>query len=800
MSPPGSKKITNQRSRTDMAESTAGNMTGSQLFSGIVSGYIKGNEICKVVFKEDGQTHDIDCIWAAGFMSSLLGFKTNYSPPIGSSVVVFAPTPSKGYILGASPSAVFADHYGVARKVTSGGEKETDSIYYNQQGFTEKLRQKHTEGQQQGESSNEHYWSGNPPVDLVEGEVDMSNAMGVGMQMMKHFAILSAGDLAKVETSVIDDMVRIISHTFRHFSAFGDYKIYNDGGRLNVIWDGTTNDWEAAGEPVPGKERAKKDGEALVDVEKDRFKEDARWRFSSYIGFLGDFINLFVTDQLDPTQGDGKRSGKGRVHINEDGSILAQSVGDIILERVCRISVPIKLKPEFHPEGDGALSNGELPEPKDKEPITAWDWNESGGVEQSFWGVYQLRDYGRWFSNYYSKARFHQLKKDWKVPSESEVPKPEKQHSGEEDKKSVSTAGNEEEVEVYSCIRMFRDGSISLLDGYENSVTLSRSGVNISSATNLQLEAAGSVNIVAGRDVNVVGRNSTDISALKGGVSIRGQNFIQQYSPKGGILLETDQNPLGPVYVRNDIDKPDVGQVDPRKINGIVLWARKGCMRLLSGYDMGLRSERGHQIFSGMMQHWKSKAGFINFNNQLILAGEVAFLKGLLWTTQFIAKKIYTGNDYKSIFDHPGHIIGDNDLDKIKGPPEDLFKMSQHITDAFEKREWDAMFKYREKKDLGTEGDLPRESSALYESLTQQGLRMNASNTKLKPGDSYTDWDPAKDGEIEDRRSNWPGIGKQHFVLPSADNDKLWQPSSETEFKNHSTELTLEDFKLKRLI
>jgi len=469
---------------------------------------------------------------------------------------------------------------------------------------------------------------------------------------------------------------------------------------------------------------------------------------------------------------------------------------------VCRISVPIKLKDEFDPEGDGHISNSELPEPTDKEPIKSWNWGASGGVEQSFWAVYQLRDYGRWFSNYYSKARFHQLKKDWKVPPENQVPEPERQHSDEDDKKSVSTGGVDE-VEVYSCIRMYRDGSISLLDGYENSVTLSRNGINIASSTNLQLEAAGNISMVAGRDVHVVGRNSADVSALKGGISIRGENFIQQYSPKGGILLETDMPALGPIWSADDIDKPDVDQRDPRKINGIVLWAKKSPMRLLSWFDMGLRSEFGHQIFTGQMQHWKSKAGFMNLNNQLILAGEAAFLKGLFWTKQFITEKIYVGNDYKSIFEHPGHIIGDNDLEKIKGPPESLFQMSQEIVDQFNARNWDAKFMYRTKEEFGTQGDSPNTNKAIYESITQQGLRLGAENSSIKhTDDSYSTWNPPEDGDLGDRRTNWPGVSKQHFALTSTANgeDYLWRPCSKSEFVNNSQQLTLTTFDLKRLI
>jgi hypothetical protein len=794
--------------RKDNSQNDAVNVTGN-VFEGVITSYLKGNEQFKVEVPQLAP-FERNCVWAAGAMSELLGFNFNYAPPIGSKVLVYTPDEHHGYIIGCSPTANLNDNYGVARKGTSGGRGEAKTTYYNQSKYFEHLRQSwHRDGDEKFSVTNDRNSGSAPPVDLVEGEIDMTNLMGVGLQMMRHFSILKGGEMAKVEACLLDDMVRIISHTFRHFSAFGDYKIYNDGGRLNVVWDGTASDWEAWGHAKPGIERSKvhpsADKVADIEVESDNLENKARWRFSSYIGFLGDFINLFVTDQLDagPKEEHMSRSGKGRIHVNEDGSILAQTVNDIILERVCRIPVPLQKKREDHPEGDGHLTNKELPEPTDQEPIKSWDWNASGGVDKTFWCVYQLRDYGRWFSNYYSKARFQQLKEDWEVPPEGDVPLPEKVHSGEIDKITANTNISPDTADVYSTIRLWRDGSISLNDGYENSVVMSRTGINVSSATNLQLEAAGSVNIVAGRDFNVVARNSADISAIKGGVSIRGENFIQQYS-KGGILIESEGRMAAPsVWSTDDMDKPDAHQYDPSKVGGICIWSKNSSMRLISKFDMGLRCEYGTQFFYGMRQLWRCK-NIMSFNDQLVLAGGVAFLKGILWADQILVPKLYIDNDYESIFEHPGHVPGTNASDggeRIGGPPPEVFEDITTMMDGFVSRKWAGKFKYRTREEFATLEDDAKSNQAIYESITNQGLRMQAENRMLKPGDMYMTWNPPEDGHISGRRSPWPGKGKLHWAMPATHNgvDKLWEPTTTNEFQNVGMELNLEAMELNRL-
>ena len=786
---------------------SAGGVPG--VYHGVVSGYLKSNELFMVKTQQEGRVVPHKCVWAAGYFSNLMGFNSNFAPCIGTEVIVFIPEGGQPYIIGSSPNSHYIDRTGLNRRLTTGGKGELENAQWSTQQYFPHLRQNWMKGDKPELSSNIFNYGGMPAGDLMEGEIDIQNAMGVGLSLVRHFAMLKGGDLAKVEASVIDDMVRIISHTFRHFSSFGDYKILNDGGRLNVIWDGTTCDWEAYGKDSESEERAPLQAKDIIDVEKEKFKNLARWRFSSYIGFLGDFINLFVTDKLKVTSPEVhmERSGKGRMHVNEDGSFLVQSVNDIVLERVCRIPVPLQKKAEHDPDGDGFITNGELPYPSDKEPIKCWDWNKSGGVEKSFWCVFQLRDYGRWFSNYYSKGRFQQLKEDWDVPSEAATPKPRRVDDEEIDKEEANAGIPEGPIthdQVYSAIRLYRDGSISLSDGFENTITMSRNGISLASSTNLQLEAAGSVNIVAGRDVNLVGKNSVEASALRGGISLRGENWIQQFS-KGGILIESESFAGDTIWNDDNIDDPESDQEDQYKIGGICIWSKNSSLRLISAADMGLRTDYGKQIFAGFHQIWKSDLPMV-FNDQLALVGGVTLVKDLLWADMHMVKDLYSGN-LVEIFGIPVHVLGDTiDEEKIVGPSDKpnvaaIFDSAKEISSAFRERDWAAKFMYRTREELGTEKEDATSNQAVYESLSQQGLRMGVENKPLKTDDSYGSWNLPLLAELPGRRAAWPGIGKQHWILPNNLGDpKLHAPTGLTTFNNHSVPLTLTDMNLKNLL
>lgn len=464
-----------------------------------------------------GLDRDINCVWAAGVISGLLGFKTSYIPTIKTRVLVYYTGKDTSFIIGSMPSPL-ADPVSQERNLTG-----PDTPNYQQS----KVYADRKKGGVQMQASHK------PPIDLAEGELLIDNLMGVGIALLRNMASISAGDMAKVEAHLMDDMVRIISGSFRHHSALGDQKIYNDGGRLNMEFNGTLYDFESYGALTNQQPRVKMstpdEPDLGTDSQIDGYTDDGRWRMSQYVGWLGDFISTWISDPvqaLGRLASDQLRAGKFRCHVNSDGSCLVQSVSEICLEKVVRVPVPIRIRREDDPVGNRSDSDV-------RGAQFIRQWKPSGNL---FEMAFQLREYARWLSNNWSVARFRQMDLDFKVPTEAETPAPTG-HSYQEDKQRE----NGDQVswsEVYACIRILRDGSVMMVDGYGNSILTTSVGVQISSTKDILLEAAGSVNIMAGRDINLVAQKNVNLTAVKEAVRITCKQTIQMLAKAGKIIMD----------------------------------------------------------------------------------------------------------------------------------------------------------------------------------------------------------------------------------------------------------------------
>ena len=270
-----------------------------------------------------------NCYYASGVAGALLGFKINTVLAPGTKVMLVPTTPPIIItVLGSDPS----DH----------GNRETRSATGVDNVGRDDLWKSLQQEVESTHSTSTHN------ADTQVGELEIGNQMGVAIQLMTHFAKLSAGDRAKIEVCVLNDMVRIVSDNFKHHSAFGDQEIYNDG-RLNVRFDGTSYPHEAWGR--------ENEGDPLCEVEEKQVKFDSvaetgRWRFSQYLGWLGDFLHLFITEPENMLGNMAQnRAGHSRIWTGSDGTILIQSIADIVLERVIKVQVPIQHKDSKDPQG-----------------------------------------------------------------------------------------------------------------------------------------------------------------------------------------------------------------------------------------------------------------------------------------------------------------------------------------------------------------------------------------------------------------------------------------------------------------
>jgi hypothetical protein len=493
------------------------------LYDGVVKSFDYATELYTVAV-DDGP--EIECQYLSGMFSRLIGVQLKYVLPSGTRVkTVLGPSPC---IIGALPGS---DPEGVT------GAKNNHTV------SGESIR---TVG---GDTSPQ---SCNIPVDLLEGELDLTNELRVGLQLMLGMARLTAGEQAVVETIAYNDMVRIVSEVFRHHSAFGDEEIYNDG-RLNKVEHGTSYDHEAWG-TTEGEKLATQDEEGVPTVAAG---DAGRWRYSKYMGFLGDFIHIFVTD---PTAAAGNmfdsasRAGKARVQIMSDGSLLAQSVSDIVLERVCRVTVPVQKDKWDSPDGNLAKDMESL----DSKFVQLWGGLKGSRDRQDLANMaYQLREYARWLNTYHSMSRFLQMDKDWDVPSEASQPTP----SWGNQEKSVEqvNAGEDLFYDTYACIRIMRDGSIVVWSGDGSSFVMAGGSVQLHASKNLDLRAAGDIRIHAGRDLHMHARRHVDLLAAVGGLRIKTRCYIEALCEKGSLLVRSlakDPNLAGYEEETGDADNP----------------------------------------------------------------------------------------------------------------------------------------------------------------------------------------------------------------------------------------------------
>lgn len=449
-----------------------------------------------------------NCEWAVGHFSALLGVQTKYIPEKGSRVLL---------INGRSPLIVAT--------LPSRARINTD---------LKMLQENNRPGVEAYSAFETAALGSETPVDLLEGELDITNALGAGIRILTTIAQLNAGDRAKVETHLLDGLVRVVSEAFQHFSCFGDFQVYNDG-RLNSRIDGTSYEHEAWGVLEPNAERAAISADGKINFAD--IAETGRWRFSEYIGFLGNFVHRIVSD---PTETLGEfadtaiRSGKGRQQIMNDGTILMQSVSEICLERVCRIPVPIEKKKHDDPEGTLRTEFGSL----NSDYLKLWSGFRD--EEQLLTSAFRLREYARWLNTYHSFSRFLQLKeegKDWDLKTEDQTPEP----SWFNKEKDVEDANSGlESYHSYACIRILRDASIVLWDGSGSSITMSRGDIICSAARDLHLKAPGSIHVRAGNHLHMVARRNIHLLSAFGGITAKARTWIDALCEAGSIWLKSD--------------------------------------------------------------------------------------------------------------------------------------------------------------------------------------------------------------------------------------------------------------------
>jgi hypothetical protein len=743
--------------RTHQASRTA--VMRNVVYSGTIIECNPVNQTYTVRIEERGDQLT-GCVWAANILSGMVGIRSHFIPPLGTAVlVVKAETP---YILGCVPSEIPNIRHRSSRTATgiSDGNKTAYGAF--------------TEGSSKSPTSAGSF----APNDLLEGEFEMTNMLGVTLRMLTSIAQLSAGDKAKIEFHLLNDMVRLVSDCFQHISGFGEQHIFNDG-RCNSETLGCVNPWELFGQ---------KKGDPLLPVEANRINLDSidkvdehlRVRYAEYLGFLGDFVNTFVTDAVDAL---GKYSesrigaGKARTHIGTDGTILMQSVSEIALERVARIVVPKRVKSHDDPTGV---------KPEDFDSLnTEFNkiWENGVDLANVPQTCYQLREYARYLNQFRSLSRFHQLKDkagEFEIKSESQQETPRIPNTDVE--------SGVDYYERYATIRIMVDGSIIILDAHGSSVIMSEGDVRLAAAKNLSLEAAGDVSIAAGQNIFLKARRSIELSSIVGAIRFKARSAIKVLCELGSIWLKADADSANPQTAAEGDP-----EIELESQGGIILDTTQSQVNIHAGDNLILRStgsaedrnkvivqsERGDVAINAMTNiDTYSRAGCIRMSGQKILAAAPVFASNAYifdisqkFTVAFgnvsasrlvcnavTALQVIQGPDFPGptpLADPPLHF---NHVARLSGDEELLFAEDSVVQEL---KEYDP--KIQEFEEATFEYVKPTEyqhikKKGLYESYAQQYLRIDG---PLDIEDDYGTWNWASDRVRSAVRtaavSVWPG-------------------------------------------
>ena len=472
-----------------------------------------------------------NCLFASDSLAAMLGFAQTSMPAVGSQVLVVY-TPNQSYAISGVGSNI-VDNPEVF-SVPAAGDTSLEVINDPAYGVRR--------------ASEDEVVAGGytPGKDVLPGEKEYSNNMGVWLRLLINMAQLSAGELAKVEVGIMNDMVRIVDNYFAHHNVGGDKLIWAAGGKCVEEDHFTGYGFEAEGKESEHKELASSN-EGIVDTEQieDPTNATGRWRKSTYVGFLGDMIHTWVSDPttaLSNYANGAERAGKYRCWVGADGMLMVQSVGGVHIQVSPRVTIP----EVRHNWNDPKFKIEEAFSNLDKSFLKLW----GNGTDQ--WrdlnvACWQMRSWARYITLWHSLERWNALSKNsdyCKVIDEkeqSEVPAPT---AKEKDKEEVNPGGDAP-YEGTAIISVDPSGSISLVsygtDAYQgtSSVIMNRGNIQIAAPGNLDIQCGGTLSFTA-KNVSMKATDHIEIASIAGALWLKARSAWNALCEAGRMWLKSD--------------------------------------------------------------------------------------------------------------------------------------------------------------------------------------------------------------------------------------------------------------------
>lgn len=419
----------------------------------------------------------------------------------------------------------------------------------------------------------------NRPTDIVDGEYALANEFGVLLGMFQHFAVLKASELAQIQAFIFDDLVRIVSHNFEHFTCMGGSKVFQDGRDLTHEINLTHDASEAMGNPSlktdsPDVPTINLNGESTPDDTKDFFElKNERLtqidRLRGFVGALGDFIHLILSKPAEGQQRalDGKDiatfdRGLASVKLGLDGSMTLRSLGGISLEKTNWIRVPHRVKAAEEKEVQGPTQNT----PKN------FTFDSSRMVRNiPFLHFLQLRDYlafsieGETYRKFTESSKFHVNNDPSKETPVGEATPIAPDRTGSY---YPSTSG------FYN----MPNGGITIRDAWGSSIVMEGGNIYIQPSKDLIFQPLRNMVAKVGQKVTIASQSDIDLSSTSGGFRLKTDTAQYLYSAKSGIVVHSDADAPSEYY-------PKEGVVT--NIGGILLHAP----------NAGIATHAAHSLF-----------------------------------------------------------------------------------------------------------------------------------------------------------------------------------------------------------
>ena len=471
----------------------------------------------------------------------------------------------------------------------------------------------------------------NTPTDTLAGEKVISNEFGVMVGLFKLMSVLRGSELAQVQCHFLDDLVRIISHNFQHYSALGQLSVSHDGKGINLEvgathrpsesvgsassqpglvvdntevtdasvphtqWYGMAPVVDAEGNPVLDNNDNTIDDEQLNMLE----------RMKLFVGKLGGFVNFMLTKPSDETHSLSGTpttvpdTGLLQVKANLDGTLVVRSVAGIHLEKTNWIRVPQRIRTPEDPTGDdGSTIN------YDKKDAYEFD-NTYTYRDIACLYYLQLRDYLAYINENVGYSDFKKHAKDFNVNDDrtKETPLTNITYVDPETGAKYNNSR--------SWVSLMPNGGISLSDAWGSAIVMEGGNIYIQPAKDLVVQPNRHLIAKVGGSTSIATRKEVDISSTEGGLRVKTDKAQYYYSDNNGILMHAD----GPIFGEG----VGAGQLDGmvQNVGGIVMYAPNSG---INSYGKQVYQYATNSLVSKSDQLLTVKAGTVEvLGNQTVL-------------------------------------------------------------------------------------------------------------------------------------------------------------------------------------